>query len=513
MLAGRELTIDDYFGILRRRIWWIVVPALLGPLIAYGVSLRMQNRYTSRGLVLVEGQKVPGNFVQPVVAQGIADRLGNMEQQILSRSRLQPVIERFGLYKQDLPNAGLETLVERTRKAIAVDPVLTDDGSSRPSVTGFTVSFTYSDPATAQQVCAELVSMFMAENLRMREQSAEGTTQFLAVQLEEAKRKLDEQDAKLADFQRRYVGQLPEQEQMNYNILTSLNNQLQTANDAVNRLQQDKSYTENQLAQQLEVWNASQSATSPLTLEQQLINLQNQLASLQTRYTNDYPDVVKTRRQIDEVRKRLAATRAESGAANAEQDDSKLLQEPGSIQQLRHNIYQYKQGIAEKTREQERLQRQIRMYEGRVELSPGVNQQYKFLTRDHQTALEFYNDLLKKGKLSEIGTDLERRQQGEQFRVVDPPTLPTKPSYPNRQRFAATGLGAGLALGFGLVLLLELRDKNLRIEADIRHFLRVPVLAAVPLVRIDNGAGSERSSRWKFWKRDHHSREEATARL
>src|SRR6266567_1838657 len=130
MLAGRELTIDDYFGILRRRIWWIVVPALLGTLIAYGVSLRIQKRYTSRGLVLIEGQKVPGNFVQPVVAQGIADRLGNMEQQILSRSRLQSVIERFGLFKQDFPNAGLETLVEQTRRAVAVAPVITDDGGS-----------------------------------------------------------------------------------------------------------------------------------------------------------------------------------------------------------------------------------------------------------------------------------------------------------------------------------------------------------------------------------------------
>jgi len=513
MLAGRELTIDDYFGILRRRIWWVVVPALLGPLIAYGVSLRLQNRYTSRGLVLVEGQRVPGNFVQPVVAQGIADRLGNMEQQILSRSRLQPMIERFGLFKHDLPNATLETLVEHTRDAVAVKPVLTDDGSSRPAVTGFTVSFTYNDPATAQQVCAELVSMFMAENLRMREQSAEGTTKFLALQLEEAKRKLDEQDTKLAEFERRYVGQLPEQEQMNYSFLTNLNSQLQTVNDALNRLQQDKSYAENQMAQQLEAWNASQSATSPLTLEQQLINLQNQLADLQTKYTGDYPDVVKVRRRIEEVKQRLAATRSNGDSSTVEQDDTKRLLEPSSVQQLRHNVFQYKQAITEKTREQERLQRQIRTYEGRVELSPTISQEYKQITRDHQTALEFYNDLLKKRKLSEIGTDLERRQEGEQFRVVDSPSLPTKPSYPNRQRLAATGLGAGLGLGFGLILLLELRDKNLRIEADVRHFLRLPVLASVPLVQMEDEGQARRSDRWKLWKRDRQSRAQAAARV
>ena len=124
-----------------------------------------------------------------------------------------------------------------------------------------------------------------------------------------------------------------------------------------------------------------------------------------------------------------------------------------------------------------------------------MEQQYKELTRDHQTALGFYNDLLAKKTQSEMATDMERRQQGEQFRVMDPANLPTRPSYPNRQLFAASGLGVGLMLGLGMAMLFELRDKSLRNERDVEFYLQLPTLAVLPSIQGANGR------RGWFWKR------------
>lgn len=497
MLGHRELRFDDYLTILRRRKWLILVPALLGPLIAFGISVELPSRYTSQTLVLIEQQKVPDNYVEPVVTEDLNARLATMQEQILSRTRLQPEIERYHLYADERGNSTMEELVEQMRDDISVTPVKSLTGHQR-SLPGFTISFTASDPRVAQQVCAEITSMFIEENLKQREQSAQSTTNFLVTQLDDAKRKLDEQDAKLAQFKRRYIGALPDETQTNLNILASLNTQLAAVTQALNRTQQDKTYVESLLAQQVASHNALNSVNGPRPekLQDDIADKQAQLVTLEARYTPDYPDIVKLKDEIARLKKQAKRDTATEKKSDSEQETQDAgLPEPPQIQQLRSRIQAYDQAINNYSQRQEQIEGQIKTYQSRIQLSPIVEQEYKQITRDYQTALDFYNDLLKKKNQSEMATDLERRQQGEQFRILDPANLPEKPSFPNRPLFALGGLGTGLFLGLGLAFLFEARDKSLRNELDVESCLGVPTLAVVPhLSMAENGKRT-----WPQW--------------
>jgi len=322
--------------------------------------------------------------------------------------------------------------------------------------------------------------MLLEENLKLREQVAQSTTDFLSRQLDEAKRNLEDQDSKLAAFKKQYMGQLPGDEENNLKILMGLNSQLEANTQMLNRAQQDKAYAESQLAQQLAVWNSVQSSTNPESLQKQLAQLQSQLITLQARYTDDHPDVVKTKNDIAEVKRRLKEINAASDHDDPTQKES--VSEPPEIRQLRLQMHQYGDAIAQASRDQKRLQRDIQIYQGRLALSPGIEEQYKQLTRDYDTAQKFYNDLLAKKNQSGMQTEMERAQQGEQMRLLNPANLPDSPSFPNRWLFSGGGLGIGLAMGFGLAMWLELSDKSIRTEQDVLAALNLPMLVSVPWV-------------------------------
>jgi len=253
--------------------------------------------------------------------------------------------------------------------------------------------------------------MFMEENLRLRQQQAEQTTQFIAKQLDDAKTKLDGEDAKLAAFKRRYLGSLPDQEQANLNLLTGFTSQLDAVTQELNRAQQDKSFAESILAQQISAWQATQNGQNPETFDRELAALQAQLTELKSKYTDDHPDVIRIRNDIDTLKKKMVD--AEEQKKNLPEPVTKEPVEPTQIQALRAQIHQYGQLIQQKSKQQEELQQQIKLYQERVQASPSIEQEYKELTRGYQTALDFYNDLLKKKDQSAMATDIERRQEGE----------------------------------------------------------------------------------------------------
>jgi uncharacterized protein involved in exopolysaccharide biosynthesis len=275
-----------------------------------------------------------------------------------------------------------------------------------------------------------------------------------------------------------------------------MNSQLDANTQTLNRAQQDKAYTESMLAQQLAAWkSSSQSSASPQNLQQQLSAAQAQLMTLQSHYTDDYPDVVKAKKDVADLQKRLdeinTAASAPASAPNTTANDKENLSEPPEIRQMRLQIHQYNQVITQATRDQQKLQEQIKIFQGRVAFSPAVEEQYKGLTRDYDTALKFYDDQLAKKKESEMQTAMEREQQGEQMRILIPADLPDTPSFPNRLMFAGGGLAGGLALGLGLALWLEMRDTVVRTESDVLAVLQLPVLSQVPWVGVDpNGKNS-----------------------
>jgi polysaccharide chain length determinant protein (PEP-CTERM system associated) len=480
-MPQRELGPQDYVAMLRRRWLLIVGLTIIGPPLAYGVSRLLPPRYKSQTLVLVSEPTVSSDLVKPVDTSDMSQRLASMQQQILSRSRLEPIITKFGLFPKDAATKPMEDLVAKLQKAIEVTPIQPMADTHANNLPGFYVNVTLDSPQTAQQVCTTITSMFIDENVRSRRGHTEGTTDFLAQQLTEAKTKLDEQDAKLAAFKTHNFGSLPDQQKNNLDLLTGLTSQLDAATQALARAQQDKSFAESMLSQQLSTWEASLNGGTAETPEQQLAPLQAELQRLQGRYTDDHPDVVKTKAAIAALKKKIADSQNPKVA-----DSEKIVKpnvEPTQIAQLRAQIHTYESVIAERTKEQDQIKQQIKVMQDRVQSSPIIEQQFKELTRDYQTALDFYNDLLKKRDESAMASDLERRQEGDEFRVLDAPNLPDKPSFPNRLFFALGGFAGGLGLGVGLAYVLEMQDTSFRSEADVENILQLPVLAMIPAVK------------------------------
>ena len=338
MIRDGEITASEAKRILRQ-YWWILPLTILGcGTLGLLAALLLPKRYTSETVVLVTQPTVPTDYVKPVVSDDLNRRLASMKEQILSRTRLQPIIEKFGLYAQDRERVHMEELVEKLRSSVTVTPLEPMAGTQNRSLPGFSVKVIFDNAQTAQKICTEITSMFMEQNTSEREHQASQTTSFLSGQLDEAKRKLDEQDAKLAQFKRRYLGSLPEEEQTNLSLLTGMNTQLETSNQALSRAQQDKALNESLLSQQEAAWKMSQKGQNPETSEQQLNSLQEQLAISLARYTPEHPDVIKLQNQIEELKKRTAEG-AKTDVQGAGTSRGPAIESP-QIQQLRAKLHQ-----------------------------------------------------------------------------------------------------------------------------------------------------------------------------
>src|SRR5208337_2873869 len=461
MSENRELTMDDYLAMLRRRLKVLVIPTLLAALGGFLVSYVFPPKYTSQSTVLVEVQKVPDTLVQPVITADFTQRIQTLSQQILDPTRLRPVLHSLALVKPDEESK----LISDIQQNMTVEPVITSMSSAantpglagakrKPSansepVPGFNVNYTDSNAERAQKICNAMTSLILDENLTSRAAVAQATTEFLS------------------------------------------------------RAQQDKAYTESMLAQQIATWKSSQSSTNPQTLETQLNQLQAQLLDLQARYTGDHPDVIKTKADIASVEKKLKEVNA--AAANAPDTSEKAsAAEPPEIRQLRLQIHQYQAVIEQAALDQKRLQSQIGVYQNRTAMSPNVEEQYKLLTRDNDNAQKNYQDLLEKKSKAELGTSMENQQEGEQMRPLGQASLPDSPSFPNRPLLAAGGLGAGLALGCLIAIFLEFSDKSIRTERDAAAVMDLPLLISVPWLGEDeNDADSSGNGNAKrpFWGR------------
>ena len=476
MLGHRELTLQDYTGILKRRIWLILGSALAFFGAGIGLTLVIPPQFESQTLVIVQQQKVPEDYVKPVVNEDLNARLASMREQILSRSRLEPIIERYSLFSG--AKTTLDDRVDLTRKAIVIKAI--PSGTSK--VPGFYITFKGHSARTAQQVCADITSLFLSESLSAREQSAEGTTAFLSQQLDDAKRNLDDQDAKLAAFQRKYIGRLPGQEQTNLNTLQALTTQLDAATQSLNRMQQDETFLSALVLQQTTQLQGFDppSGVSADTLETQLKALRARKQELEALYTPDHPDVMAVSRRIADL-EQVIAQGAAHPAATAPAVQS-VASDPPQLQQAKAQLRAIRQSITTQKQQQARLEQQVRLYQGRIESSPTIEAEFKQVTRDHETALQFYNSLLAKMNESSMATNLERRQQGEQFQVLDAANLPEEPSFPKPTVFAGGGFAGGLLIGLLVAALLEYRDTSLRSERDVLAFTNLPTLALISYV-------------------------------
>ena len=504
-------TLDEYWAIVRRRRWYILLSVFACWAIAWTASWLVPSTFQSEALVLVEQQKVPEQYVVPNVTVNLQDRLQSMTQQILSRTRLQSTINRFHLYetRRSEAFAQAEDPVEQMRKDITIELV---QAPGRPGqLTAFKIRYSAGTPQLALQVNSELTSLFIDENLKSQQQLSESTTAFLQNQLVDARSKLEEQEAKVRKFKANHFGKLPSQLETNVQILAGLQAQLQGAQRALDGANQQKLYLESLLQEyqsiQQSLGNGDSTVTSPDTLNKDLLDLRHQLLEARSRYTDDYPDVVQLKDKISKMEKlkqdinsEIAAN--EKPAETASDVDSEITAnekpakttrdvDPGAAEevhrgstspmmQIQSQLKANRLEIQNYQQHAKKLEIDIAAYQARLNLTPETEQELADISRGYEESKSNYNSLLQKQNQSQLATSLEQRQQGEQFRILDPPSLPARPSAPNHLLISIAGLMSGLAVGAGLTAFLERINVRVRQEKDLEDAVPLKVLVGIP---------------------------------
>jgi polysaccharide chain length determinant protein (PEP-CTERM system associated) len=477
MLPGRIYTLDDIAAMIRRRAWVIVIPTLLASLVTIAVLARLPNRFRSDTLILVVPQRVPESYVKATVTTRIEDRLRSISQQLLSRTRLERTILDFNLYPRERRSSAMEDVVERMRSNIQVQIVKGD---------AFRVSYVADTPALAQKVTERLSSLFIEENLRDREVLAEATNDFLETQLTDARRRLIEQEKQLEQYRVQHAGQLPSQLQSNMQVTQNLQMQAQGLVDSINRDRDRRLVLERMVLELDSAPGDAPRAINPgeahgaQTPAEQLDALRQSLVAMEARFRPQHPDVIRTKRLIHELEEGLVA-KADDPARPAAASSASAVSQQRRVESLRGEIQILDLQIADKEQKHRDIIEQIARYDARIAAVPARESELASLTRDYETLQRVYTDLLSKREQSKVAANLERRQIGEQFIVLDPARLPERPFSPNRPLLLLVGLLAGLMLGGGLAGWLEYRDTSLRSEADVSATLALPVLARVPV--------------------------------
>jgi len=489
VIPGKQYTPEDLALILWRRKWWAILPAIVITAGVYAWVRTLPNLYRSDTLILVVPQRVPENYVKSTVTTRIEDRLQSIQQQILSRTRLERIIQDFNLYAEARKVAIMEDVVERMRANISVQVVKGD---------AFRVSFTSDEARTAMRVCERVASLFIEENLRDREVLAEGTNQFLEAQLEDARRRLIETERKVEEYKRTYAGELPEQRDANMQGLHNVEMQLQSLTEAMNR-DRDRRLIVERLVADAESPDSQPTPAPPAptappqvgpdglqvggSAAQQLEQAQATLQQMQTRLTPQHPDILRMKRVIAELQKKAdaeALARPVSPGAPTISPVERL--KKNRLAEMKAEIEKIDKQLAARVELEQRLREQATIYQKRIEAAAGRQSDLTELSRDYQTLQSTYTSLLGKKEDSKVAANLERRQIGEQFKILDPARLPERPTSPNRPQLQSMGLAAGIGFGLALMALIEYLDKTLKSEVDVTAALNLLVLATVPIL-------------------------------
>ncbi len=486
MIPGKKYTPEEVVQMIWRRKWVILLPFLTIAVSVWGWVRTMPNSYRSETMILVVPQRVPEAYVKSAVTENIEDRLGAIREQILSRTRLEAIITDLDLYPELRRKFLMEDLIEQMRGDIGIT-VARDDS--------FRVSYVSSQPVTAMKVTERLAQLFIDQNLRDREVLAQGTSQFLNSQLDDARRRLVEHEKKLEDYRRSHSGELPSQLETN---LTSMNNaqlQIQQLVESINRDRDRAQLIERTLADLTspdaspEVSTAIIGSDSNLpsgTAQQQLAAAQMALRNMELRLKPEHPDIQRMKRLIRELQKKAEGEAMEAplspGAPGVRPSSPAEAARQSKLKDLRTELESINKQVAAKDAEQQRLKSQMATYQARAAAAPERESELTELMRDYDTLQKLYTELLSKSEESKMAANLESRQGGEQFRILDPARVPQRPFSPNRPRLYALGALMGFAIGLALAVVLEYRDTSLKTDDDVLTALTMPVLAMIPMM-------------------------------
>ena len=508
---SEPLDVQRYLDVARRRYPYFLISVFFGWLVVWGASWILPASYKSSTLILVEQPTMPKDYVVSNINEDLQDRVQNISQQILSRTRLLRIIDQMNLYSESHRQFTPDEKVSQMRKDIEIELV---HDSRNLQITAFKIYYSARDPHIAQRVTSELTNLFINENLEVRQQQSEDTTRFLSEQLESARKTLSEQDAKIREFKGEHVGDLPSQQTSNLQILAGMQSQLGNEQDALNTAHQQQVYLQT-LINQYRTLQGRATDGSPMgqpgrlsAIDKELERLKAQLVDLSSRYTDRYPDVQKLKVQIaksEKMRDDLIAdlrnqpkngTQRDSAVVARELADpsqnSPLLQLQGQLEANRTEITNREQAIAG-------LKAKVGDYQARLNDEPVREQQLADLTRGYDQSKANYDDLLKKKNESKMATSMEEMQKGERFRMIDPPSLPLKPDFPNRLKFCGIGLGLGLALGLVVAGLFEFMDDRLHSEKEMKALLPMKVISEIPEIIVPSDELRSKRRIWLGW--------------
>lgn len=510
--AQTPATVDHYLRLILYRKWLVVGTFLLVSAATIVVAWRMPDIYTSETLILVDPQKVPETYVKSTVTGDVRDRLGALTQQILSATRLQKIIDSLNLYPAERKTMAREDVIAKMRDDISVSVV--SDFSASQDLQAFRIRYSGRDPRLTAQVANEVATQFIDENLKAREALATGTTDFLENQLQEARKALEGQELKLRDFQLHHLGEMPEQESSDLQILGQLQSQMQLEGEALARAQQQRSVTEAMMTQvapvvdvddrtpatapAAEAKSPAAAAAAPLS---KLATLKAQLAAEQAHgYTDDWPDVRRLKGEIAKEEAQEKTTVAAAPAAPkiepppvpaapvalqaAEKTAATPKRAPVSYSNpiLVSQLKAADDEIAKHKAEQERLGKLIGQYQKKLESIPVNEQAIAALVRDHDISKAHYQQLLNNQLSAETATQLEIRQKGEKFSVLDPAQPAERPDRPKRYLIDSAGSAIGLALGILLALVSEFFGLSITSPDQIASITGAPVLEVIPVI-------------------------------
>jgi uncharacterized protein involved in exopolysaccharide biosynthesis len=525
----RPPDIEDYIDMMRRHRSWIVGPMFAGLVISVVVAFFWQDTYVSTAVMQITPQQISSRLVPTDYSSEMQDRLNQMQQEILSRGSLSELILRpaLDLYPKDRSRRPLEDIVEDMRNnAIKIQMVeVQANNSSKAGSSAFSISFSYFDRYKAQAVVRELVSKFVEQNVKVQSDQAKMTTQFISDEMQNAKKSLDDADARMTKWKLENQGQLPEQFQANVTGMQASQMEAQRLTDALSHAQTQKLMLEQQLQntvndQTFYASHVEDTLTAPGQLSvrnQQLVNLDSELlkyratlASMKKQYGEKYPLMNEVKAQIET----LESQKAELEKEEAQRDQQAASATPASVKvanpQVQQRLVEIKNTIATIRSQMAATQQEIdgilkqqaennkrtAAYQARIESAPIGAQQYEALLRDYNLAQQAYDGQVKKRQESETQQNLEEHKAGEQLVPLDPPSLPEQPVEPKRPVWAAFGTSVGLMIGFVLAAAKEMKDTSLKNLKDVRAYTNLPVLSSVPLLE---NALLVRRKRRLFW--------------
>jgi len=469
MKSSQEFDLSQILNtIYRRKDIVIAIFLVIAALTTY-LTVSLPNIYRSTTLILITPQRLPSNYVASTVTSSIDQRMLAMTQQILSRTSLEKIIRALNLFSNNGSEKGMDGRVNQLRKIINIENNRNDT---------FKLSFDHESPQTAMEVTARLASLFIDENVRSREQQAAGTTAFMNTEVQRLRKELEEQESIVNQYKSQHRKDLPEQLDANLRTLEQIGRELESGMLRLTSLEERKAIIEQTRIATALTLDGSGAAGSILS-RAGIDSRKRELELLRTRYSDKHPDVVRLKQEIEntpvEETSQIAGAEA-SGASNLGGGGSSRTQ----FVDIQSDIVASE--ITSLRQRNKKLQSEIAAYQDRVNTTPIRALELSKITRNYDITLNKFRELLSKEFDSQLSENMERKQKGEQFQVVDPASLPESPVAPNRPRILLVGLALGLAAALGAAFLTENLDNSIRGNDDLDGFTDLPLLAMLPVV-------------------------------